>query len=143
MISATANVPYAIHTFVPQLSYVSAKSAVSATTKTNVLYVEGKAFQMHSIVLSVRDWKRTVMDAQRSSIWVVVERICSIKKRIFGIINKAVDRGILYYLCILQYGLELGIYGSGFRFSSNVSNRKPYMLLQVAHWMAPENDISL
>lgn len=61
------------------------------------------------------------MDAQRLSILVVVGRIYSIskfscpkmpsnrmdinmfcvEKRIFGIISKAADRGIVYYLCIV------------------------------------------
>lgn len=54
-INAMENAPYAIHTFVLQLSYESVKSAVLVTIRTNVLYVEEKVSQMHSIVLNVRD----------------------------------------------------------------------------------------
>lgn len=102
------SVLYAIPTSVPQPSYASAKSAVSETIKTNVSCVEVKVFQTLSIALNVQDWRRTAMDVRRLSIWVVVGRIYSIKKRIFGIISKAVDRGIVYYLCICIMVWSLG-----------------------------------
>jgi hypothetical protein len=40
---------------------------------------------MHSIALSVRDWRRIEMDVPRLSTWAAAGRICFIRRRILGI----------------------------------------------------------
>jgi hypothetical protein len=43
--------------------------------------VEDKAFQMHITVKNAYKWRRTEMDAQRSSIWEVQKLIYGMKER--------------------------------------------------------------
>lgn len=66
---------------------VSAMNAASETTKTNVLSAVVRVSQMHSTALSAHGWRKIEMDALRLSIWVVLERICSTKRKISGIIS--------------------------------------------------------
>jgi hypothetical protein len=75
------NVSFVTHTLDLALLLKYVMNAISAAFKDVVQYVEDKAFQMHITVKNAYKWRRTEMDAQRSSIWEVQKLIYGMKER--------------------------------------------------------------
>lgn len=85
--SAMANAPSAIPTCVQRLWSASATSAPLVTTRTSASCAVVRGSVTRSTASSVRVWRRIAMAARRLSIWEVRGRICSTRKRVFGIID--------------------------------------------------------
>lgn len=102
--SATANALFATHTSVPPPSPASATNAPSATTRTNASCAVAKASQTPFTASSAQDWRRTGMGVRRLSIWVVRGRICSTRRRIFGITSTGGWRYVPGYQILERFG---------------------------------------